>query len=476
LDHKTLQKLNAKGYYPLIVDAKGDIIYPVGEKKLKFDNDDESLKMPQVGFYCHKFDKTGKIKSKVKSSSIKPLKKDAAYVPLRCNEDGNFTLFNEGKNAMEAVDVHKVSCTKKGLYPVLKKSQDETTLCSSVGADGRTDELQNNIHYVEIGWNMSAMTNGPEQLVAPTEIKDMIQLCIDEKEYGTIWTRHIIRGKSLLFQDKGGSRPSFKTDNPRQKRFFDGLSSSKLMRMYSKRSQKLMETFYELKDVINKTSSSANYLAKGHLSPDAAFVYQREQDATYYYINAAPQFQSFNAGNWRFLEEGVRNLAKSLERSILTYTGTLGLLTYDNKNNGEKTELYLWYKKQKKSTVTKAIPVPKYYYKIVYDETVKQGIAFLGLNDPYSEDLKETDLLCNNVCDQIEWFKEEVPKMNIEEKGHITCCTIQELAEVVENVNTFKTDAGVKILDEILDDFSLLACSLECNDERSECNLCKPSV
>ena len=81
-------------------------------------------------------------------------------------------------------------------------------------------------------------------------------------------------------------------------------------RMYEKKSQKAMESKYLLTGVINSTSSSSNYFAKGHLSPDAAFVYQREQDATYYFINVAPQFQSFNAGNWRFLEEGVRELAK----------------------------------------------------------------------------------------------------------------------------------------------------------------------
>ena len=80
--------------------------------------------------------------------------------------------------------------------------------------------------------------------------------------------------------------------------------------MYKMREQKKMEKFYGLANVIDLSSGSQDWFAKGHLSPDAAFVYQREQDATYYYINAAPQFQSFNAQNWRYLEEGVRDLAK----------------------------------------------------------------------------------------------------------------------------------------------------------------------
>merc|ERR1711981_43098 len=171
------------------------------------------------------------------------------------------------------------------------------------------------------------------------------------------------------------------------------------------------------------------------------FVYQREQDATYFYINAVPQFQSFNAGNWRFLEEGARDLAKSLNRNILTYTGTHELLTY----NG--TEIYLWYKKglsnrkngkRGKSEVSKGLPAPKYYWKIVYDEQEHQGVGFLGLNDPYAEDL--------------------------EEKGHITCCTIEELASIVGNVESFETDSGKTINDGT----PLLTCSLECDESETD--------
>ena len=73
--------------------------------------------------------------------------------------------------------------------------------------------------------------------------------------------------------------------------------------------------------IIETSSSGTNYFAKGHLSPDAGFVYNVMQDATYYFINVAPQverihyltntlsqFQSFNNGNWKALEGGVRDL------------------------------------------------------------------------------------------------------------------------------------------------------------------------
>ena len=60
--------------------------------------------------------------------------------------------------------------------------------------------------------------------------------------------------------------------------------------------------------IIETTSSGTNYFAKGHLSPDAGFVYNVMQDATYYFVNVAPQFQSFNNGNWKSLEYAVRDL------------------------------------------------------------------------------------------------------------------------------------------------------------------------
>ena len=58
---------------------------------------------------------------------------------------------------------------------------------------------------------------------------------------------------------------------------------------------------------IETTSSATHYFARGHLAPDAAFIYDAFQDATYYFVNVAPQFQSFNNGAWKALEEAVRH-------------------------------------------------------------------------------------------------------------------------------------------------------------------------
>ncbi len=63
--------------------------------------------------------------------------------------------------------------------------------------------------------------------------------------------------------------------------------------------------------IIENSRSGTNYFAKGHLSPDADFITDAEQDATYFYFNVCPQFQSFNNGNWKALEYATRDLAEA---------------------------------------------------------------------------------------------------------------------------------------------------------------------
>ena len=91
------------------------------------------------------------------------------------------------------------------------------------------------------------------------------------------------------------------------------------LRSYSKKTQvsaikALLGTDNQLPDgtpIIENSSSGTNYFAKGHLSPDAAFIDEAEQDATYFYFNVAPQFQSFNNGNWKALEYATQNMAET---------------------------------------------------------------------------------------------------------------------------------------------------------------------
>ncbi len=99
------------------------------------------------------------------------------------------------------------------------------------------------------------------------------------------------------------------------------------------------------------------------------------QDATYYFFNVAPQFQSFNNGNWKALEMAVRDYAASKRRDINIYTGTFGQTVYPNVS-GEQTPIYLY--------AGELVPAPLYYWKVVHDPEAGRAAAFVGLNDPHA--------------------------------------------------------------------------------------------
>ena len=47
-----------------------------------------------------------------------------------------------------------------------------------------------------------------------------IEICIDEKAFGTLWTKHNIFGISI-YENDYNSRPDFKVDNHGENRYFN---------------------------------------------------------------------------------------------------------------------------------------------------------------------------------------------------------------------------------------------------------------
>merc|ERR550519_2541828 len=107
------------------------------------------------------------------------------------------------------------------------------------------------------------------------------------------------------------------------------------------------------------------YIARGHLAPNADYMLYAWQDATFTFIDVAPQWQSFNAGNWLVVEDGVRSLAET-NGDILVWTGTHDILQLKDSNNN-LVDIYLDDKLEKK------LPVPKYFWKVVYSASMKKG-------------------------------------------------------------------------------------------------------
>ena len=127
----------------------------------------------------------------------------------------------------------------------------------------------------QVGWPVES----DEPAVVP-----QYTVCHSKSKAHTFFSSHVLHGRALASNNADGPRPSnFKEG----KGFFTTSSPSTA---YSLKTQK--ETFILLlgqESAQKYFSAKKNFLAKGHLAPDADFVYQEWQDASYFFFNVAPQ-------------------------------------------------------------------------------------------------------------------------------------------------------------------------------------------
>ena len=114
----------------------------------------------------------------------------------------------------------------------------------------------------------------------------------------------------------------------------------------------------------------------------------------------------------------------------------------------------------------KKIPVPLEYWSILYDACSNQAVGFLGVNNPHSADI--TEYKCDNICDQIQWIADLVHKFEDETAGHITCCSVKNLATHIKYIKTLKSRNGRKIfiadpMTEYLNDTTVRLNTLNCD-------------
>ncbi|KAI5740458.1 hypothetical protein M8J76_004071 [Diaphorina citri] len=233
----------------------------------------------------------------------------------------------------------------------------------------------------------------------------MIEICFDELRLRTLYTKHTItpdiQGRQINFP-----RKFFVEDE-----FFKNVSVS---RIYSKNRQtQIISEILQSRDLLEKYAGDDN-IARGHLTPKGDFIYGAEQMATFYYVNAAPQWHKFNAGNWNDIEESVRRLAIKRKLALTVYTGSYGVVYYPDKNNINRG-IYL--AKDKKNQYI--FPVPNLFWKVVHEPRSQAGIALVGHNNLYW--VNETDILCPDVSSQVPWLSWE--RTNVK-KGFAYACEV----------------------------------------------------
>lgn len=254
----------------------------------------------------------------------------------------------------------------------------------------------------------------------------LMEICHDNKTASTLWVHHQLTPNNINFQ-RNVARPNFIKGN-----FYPGISPDK--RYTRKNQRKAISKILgsdELGDALIADNSDL-FLARGHLAAKTDFQFNPQQLATFYFINAAPQWQTFNNGNWQQIEIGVKKFLAKRNYVADLYTGTHDIFTYPDVH-GKEREIYLAYNDR---THEQQIPVPRYYYKVVIASEINAGIVFIGVNNPYatSKDIQSDYILCPEVSDKVKYIDWDRKNITL---GYSYACSIPDFIKAVTHLPNF---------------------------------------
>ena len=182
----------------------------------------------------------------------------------------------------------------------------------------------------------------------------------------------------------------------------------------------------DLADKYVQDFNSGLFLARGHLAPNADFLFYSWMDSSYHFINVAPQWQTFNGKNWFYLEDAVRTLAIGRQLDVVVYTGTHGVAQLEDVN-GNMVDIHLYNGNQ--------LAVPRFFWKVIYDPVANAGVALLGVNNPHLTTIPEDYRLCPPLSDHPLLAGVSQPE-NIE-RGVVWACAVDSLTLVIPELPYF---------------------------------------
>lgn len=251
----------------------------------------------------------------------------------------------------------------------------------------------------------------------------LMEICHDSQTASTLWTYHRLTPESQHFQRSVRRVPFLKG------KFYHGISPDTAYKKQTQRKQfaKILGSQKIADDIISFDSDL--FLARGHLAAKTDYVFSSHQAATFYYINAAPQWQTFNNGNWLQIEIGVKKFVKNRKLFVDLYTGTYDIMVYPDVH-GKEQELFLAWNQQDRQ---EQIPVPRFYYKVVIADEIKAGIVLIGVNNPYlpAKLIKSDYILCPDVADKINYINWDRKNITL---GYSYACSISEFTKVVKHL------------------------------------------
>jgi len=256
----------------------------------------------------------------------------------------------------------------------------------------------------------------------PSDSSPLITVCHDEETDFTLWSQHFIYGEWLNSSEGGGSRPSFKEAG-----FYPEISTNNCY--------KQVEQTETIGMLLGSTSLAQHYiqisrnlfLARGHLAPNGDPITALEKAATFYFINASPQWQTINGGNWVELEVKLREIALGAGATLTVWTGSYGLMKLDDVN-GNPVEI--WLGRDSEGKLVKKLPVNHLTWKVIHDPATRTGVAIIQVNNPWLTRISPVDdILCDDVCDQLDWITWNRTDIV---RGYTYCCTVRSFRQKVD--------------------------------------------
>lgn len=255
----------------------------------------------------------------------------------------------------------------------------------------------------------------------------VLEICYDNQTGSTLWS-HLQLKPNNNYHQRNVERIPFIQGN-----FYPGINCNSL---YSKFMQRktighILGSDKLASDIISNTSDL--YLARGHLTAKADYVFAALQLTTFYFINVAPQWQSFNNGNWLHVEIGIRKFIAKRNIDTEVYTGTHGICTLPDINNKTKP---LFLALGAKPHVNR-IPVPRLYYKVIIAESIDAGIVLIGVNNPYvSINSIDEYILCPDISDKVNYIGWD--RKNIT-AGYSYACSVSDFVKKVTSLPQLPT-------------------------------------
>ncbi|XP_028158755.1 uncharacterized protein LOC114351667 [Ostrinia furnacalis] len=244
--------------------------------------------------------------------------------------------------------------------------------------------------------------------------------CFNEGGLNVIYSKYTQKPYNAVFQTRV-DRPFF-VDN-------EHYGNIPVDSLFSPRGQKaavaqlvgpMIDTY------VNKTEM----LSRGHLAAKTDFVFAFGERSTFHYVNCAPQWTGFNGGNWNTLEVDLRNHIHRAGYDTIVYTGTYGVTQLFNQF-GRRVDIYL-YTDDNNNPV---IPVPQYFYKVVYEPFSQRGIAFVGINNPYYTMTEAKEMFfCRDICRGNSAFSWLTWHPDNPSEGFTFCCTVPDFRFTVNHL------------------------------------------